>query len=74
MTLNTPDNAYVAAGDAALLYELSSENIREKMRYLLENPDKVEHYRRRAVERIKEEYIWDRVADQYERVLTSLAG
>jgi glycosyltransferase involved in cell wall biosynthesis len=74
MTVNTPDNAYAAAGDAALLYDLSSEDIREKMRYLLEHPERVEHYRRRAVERIREEYIWDKVADQYERAFASLVG
>jgi len=74
LTLNTTDNAYVASGDAALLYELSSEDLRDKIRYLLNNPDKVEQYRRNAVRRIEQEYLWDKVADGYERVFTSIAG
>lgn len=72
LTVNTPDNAYVASKDAAVLYELSIEDLQDKMRYLLDNPEKVKKYRQKAVERIKEEYLWDKIAHQYAEVLTSL--
>ena len=74
LTLDTPDNAYVASSDAAVLYELSSEGLRDKLRYLVDNEEKVREYRRKAVERIQEEYMWDKVTDKYEQVFMSLTG
>lgn len=72
MTLNTPDNTY-AVKDAAARYELDPGSIRAVMRRLLDNPGAVENYRTLAVERIREEYLWDDVAAQYEEALVSVA-
>src|SRR5690606_38654768 len=40
LTLNTPDNAYVVQ-DAGLTYKLSPEDLRGKLRYLLDHPERV---------------------------------
>jgi len=73
MTVDTPDNAYVVK-DAGAKYQLSSESIRKTMRFLLDHPQEVEAYRRKAVERIREEYKWDVVADKYEGVFRKVTG
>ncbi len=65
MTLDTPDNAYVIK-EAGRKYQLSPESIRQTMQYLIDHPDQVVAYRKKAVERIKEEYLWDVVTDKYE--------
>lgn len=73
LTLDTADNAY-AVKQAGVTYQLSPEDLRAKMRDLLDHPEKVQEYRRLAVERIREEYLWEVIADKYERVLKMLAG
>lgn len=73
VTLNTTDNAY-AVKDAGVTYELSVEDLRAKLQDLLDNPDKVREYRRKAVERIREEYLWEVITDKYEAILRELAG
>ena len=71
MTLNTPDNAY-AVKDAGVTYELSVEDLRQHLQDLLDHPEKVAAYREKAIERIKEEYLWDVVTDKYEAALKAL--
>ncbi len=71
MTLDTPDNAY-AIQDAGVKYQLSVDDIREKMRALLNNPAQVQTYRAKTVQRIREEYLWDVVTDKYEAALTRI--
>lgn len=73
MTFDTPDNAY-AVKDAAVKYALNNEDIRAKMRHLLDHPEAVEAYRKKAVERVKEEYLWDVVTDKYEAAFRSAIG
>jgi len=72
MTLDTPDNAY-AIRDAGVKYQLSAEDIREKMCSLLKNPAQVAAYRIKAVQRIQQEYLWDVVTDKYEATLARIA-
>ncbi len=73
LTLDTPDNAHVVQ-DAAITYPLSAESLCGKMKYLLDNPDRVQELRRMAAERCREGYAWDHLADEYEAVLKQAAG
>jgi len=72
LTLNTPDNAYVVRSDAGVTYELSPEDLRAKLKDLLDHPDKVLEHRNKALDRIREEYLWDIIADKYEQVFENL--
>jgi glycosyltransferase involved in cell wall biosynthesis len=72
LSLNTPDNAY-AVRDAGCLYQLSVDDLRENMRFLLDHPRAVREMRTKAVERVKQEYLWDVITDRYEEVLSRLA-
>ena len=66
--LNTPENAE-AAGDAGIAFEPT--NLDQKLVEVLNmsRPQR-EDWSRRAMERVRERYSWDRVTDQYEAALT----
>jgi len=72
LTLNTVDNAYVVQ-DAALTYTLSADDLRGKLKYLLDHPERVEELRRMALIRCEEGYSWDRLAVEYEAALAKAA-
>lgn len=72
LTLDTVDNAYVVQ-DAGLTYRLSPEDLRGKLKYLLEHPERVAELQKLAVQRIFNAYSWDYITSQYEEVLTEAA-
>ena len=71
LTLNTEDNAG-AVGESALLFELSADDLRTKMAYALDHTERVEELRGLALDRCREKYSWDRLAEQYEAVLMAV--
>jgi glycosyltransferase involved in cell wall biosynthesis len=73
LSLNTPDNAYVVR-DAGLLYEPTVEDLHAKMQHVLDHPHQVLDYRRKAVERIGSEYLWDNIADTYEALFQQIVS
>jgi glycosyltransferase involved in cell wall biosynthesis len=70
LVLDVPYNREVIS-DAGVLYKKSVENLREKMQYLIDNPDMVKKYRRKAQERIAAEYTWEKIINQYEELFAS---
>jgi glycosyltransferase involved in cell wall biosynthesis len=69
---NTPENAEVA-GDAGVPFEPAE--LAGKIRELLAMPEERRAvFRRRAEERVREQYSWDAVTDAYEGLLAKLAG
>jgi len=68
--LNTPENAEVA-GDAGIPFEAGE--LREKLEQVAAmSAEERAEWGRRAAERVAELYSWDRVTDQYERLLLSI--
>ncbi len=47
-------------------------DLRDKMQWLVEHPDDVAHFRTEAVERVRTEYDWDRITDEYERIFADV--
>jgi glycosyltransferase involved in cell wall biosynthesis len=72
VTLNTPDNAS-AVGDGGVLFELSAADLAGKLQYLIGHPEEVRTRRRHAIERIRDEYLWEAVAERYEGALEGIA-
>jgi len=61
--------------ESGLYFKTSNEaDLREKMQYLLDNPNIVEDYRHKAVQRIKEAYTWDRITDSYENMFAKMSN
>jgi glycosyltransferase involved in cell wall biosynthesis len=50
------------------------ENLAQQMQYLVDHPDKVVEYRKKAVARIEEAYTWDRITDSYESLFFRMIG
>jgi glycosyltransferase involved in cell wall biosynthesis len=66
-------NAEVAR-DAGIPYPKDVEALCKEMQALVDRPEHVHEYRRRAVERIREEYTWDHITDRYEELCYKLYG
>lgn len=72
LTVKTPDNSYAVKHGAGVTFDLTETSLRNEMRHLLDHPEQVQEFRRKAVDRIREEYLWDTVAAKYEQVLLGL--
>jgi glycosyltransferase involved in cell wall biosynthesis len=48
------------------------DDLKEKIQFLLSNPDLVEKAQKKAIDRIKEYYDWDKVTDKLEDIYVSL--
>lgn len=60
-------------GDAGCYFKVSDTNdLTEKLRYFLDNPEEVEKYRKSAMSRVREKYTWDKVTSDYERLFFKL--
>lgn len=72
--VNGIDENIETIGDAGLTYEKNDvRDLTLKLQYLLDNPEVVEEYRLRAVQRIKTHYNWDTIALEMENLFISLS-
>ncbi len=70
--LNTPENLEVA-GDAAVAFEASPEDLARKLQWMLDLPPKERAvWGQRAMERVRNRYSWEAVTTQYEDLLRRL--
>ena len=74
VVVNDTEENLETIGDAGLSYEgaRGADALREVLQHLLDHPDLVEDYRRRALERVQKYYTWDAVTDAYERMFYEL--
>ncbi len=73
---DTPENRETI-GDAGLIYDgrLGGEGLRPVLKRLLEDPDLVAQYRRKAAARAAQKFSWEAVTDAYEALFYDvLAG
>lgn len=60
-------------GEAGFFFDKQKNgDLTEKMQYLLDNPNIVASYRKKAVSRAHEYYTWHRIIDAYERLFHKL--
>jgi glycosyltransferase involved in cell wall biosynthesis len=70
--LNTPENAEVAA-DAGIPFQ--PDDLVDKLRLALSlDPAERERYTRKAMERVRQRYDWERITDAYERLFRQVRG
>ncbi|MBE0461838.1 MAG: glycosyltransferase, partial [Candidatus Aminicenantes bacterium] len=70
----TPENIEVV-GNAGIIYRKNDvDDLRNKLEYLVKNPDIIESYRKKAQERVKQHYSWDIVVDKYENLFKILTN
>jgi glycosyltransferase involved in cell wall biosynthesis len=72
LTLAAPENIE-AIGDAGIAYT-DERDLTDKLQRVLRDGSLVHSYRNRAQARVLENYDWDYVVDQYERLFANMAG
>jgi glycosyltransferase involved in cell wall biosynthesis len=72
LTLNTPENREAING-AGIVYD-SVADLTAKLQQVIDHPEMIGEYRRRAMARVLELYNWEQITDQYEELLSHLAG
>lgn len=72
LTLNTPENREAVNG-AGIVYD-SVEDLTAKLQQVIDRPEMIGDYRHRAMARVLELYNWEQITDQYEDLLSHLAG
>ena len=70
--LDTPENAETA-GDAAVRYTKSEDDLAAKLQVLLEDATKRDQLAARAKQRADELYRWEAIAEKYEKIFAGLA-
>ena len=73
LAVDVPFNREVIL-DRGLYFRKDVTDLREKIQYLEDNPQAVAEFRRRAPERIREAYTWERITDQYEELFRKMLG
>jgi glycosyltransferase involved in cell wall biosynthesis len=71
--LDTPENAETA-GNAAVRYDKSEQDLREKLQILLDDPGARQELAVRAKQRADALYRWEAIAEKYEKVFGGLVG
>ncbi|MCY4404709.1 MAG: glycosyltransferase [Candidatus Poribacteria bacterium] len=73
LALNTPfNNEVLENGKYGVLFDKTSEDLKDKIETLEQNPETVEDYRSRAPEQIRKKFNWDHIAEQYIEVFDEL--
>ncbi len=68
----TPENIEVLNARGLIFEKNDVEDLREKMQFVVDNPNIIIDFGKRAQERIKSKYNWDLVADKYEKLFLEL--
>ena len=58
--------------DCGIYFDNNEYSLAEKMKWALDNEDKLESFGERAQQRINENYNWDKVTEQYEKLFYDL--
>ncbi len=69
---DVPEHREVLADTGLFFSSSNNGDLTEKMQYLLDHPDVVKEFGKKAVSRIKKRYSWDRVTEDYEKLFLRL--
>jgi glycosyltransferase involved in cell wall biosynthesis len=73
IALNTLFNLE-AVRDSGILFERDVDDLVSKLQYVEDNPEVAAEYRRRAPDRIRADFTWEHIVDQYEELFLQLAA
>jgi hypothetical protein len=73
LALRTPFNREVLQ-NYGTFFDPDPEDLAAKLQHIEDHPEVAAQYRRRAPERIREAYTWDRITNQYEELFLQLAA
>lgn len=67
LALDAPCNLEVIK-NSAIAYSKNIDDLAGKMQYLVDNPSVVAEFQKKAIERISDNYSWDKVVNAYEKL------
>jgi glycosyltransferase involved in cell wall biosynthesis len=68
----TPENIEVVGNSGLIYKENDSEDLKEKLQYVIDNPNLIKSYGEKARERVEQNYSWDVVTDKYEKLFLQM--
>jgi len=71
VVLNVPFNLEVI-NDAGISFRKEKGDLANKLKYLIENHPKVKEYEKKALERVREKYTWEKVINEYESLFLNV--
>ena len=75
LALDVPYNLEVIdGGEAGISFSKKEGDLSRKLQEIIDNPEKMEKYKKKAKERIKETYSWDRIVSQYEELFKMMSA
>ena len=63
---DVPEHTEVLRKSGVYFDTSNADALHKQLQYLVDNPDVVKEYRKKAVARIEEAYTWDRITENYE--------
>lgn len=72
-TIQTQSNKEVV-GESAILYKKSVSDLAGKLSFVIKNPLAREKYKKKAINRIKKYYTWEKIVESYEKLLLNVSG
>jgi glycosyltransferase involved in cell wall biosynthesis len=64
----TPENREVLS-NTGLIYEINDvENLKEKIQFIVDNPEIIDEYGKKSRDRAEKEYNWNSIVDKYEKL------
>jgi glycosyltransferase involved in cell wall biosynthesis len=72
LVLDTPENREVVA--TAGLYYKDTDELRDQLQRVIDDPDLIAAYQPRAMARVAEHYSWETITDQYERLFRQITA
>ncbi len=73
LALRTPFNSEVL-GDYGAFFDHDVRDLAEKITQIEDHPEVAAEFRRRAPDRIRQAYTWEKITDQYEELFQQLAA
>ena len=73
LALDTKFNSEVLQ-DTGILFAASVDDLVEKMQYLIDNPTYCRSFKEKAQNRIRENYTWKKITDQYEKLFEDVVN
>ena len=74
LTSDIPENLEVVGDSAPVFRSRDVDDLRDKLRFLIENPARVQEYERQGRDLIERHYSWDRIVPSLEALYDDVVG
>ena len=69
---DVPEHREVIDNSGLYFHTKDSENLVEQIQFMVDNPEIIAEKRKMAIDRIKQNYTWDKITEDYEKLFKNL--